>query len=490
MLNWINFSESNCENNHLVQNSSYKYKSRLQVKYKCFTLNENLRTYGEGVMLWFKKVFLVLLISVLPFIAQAKPTADEPTAEWMSFLNELKSDMLKRGISQKTIDKAYGSNTYYHKAPDVVSKDKKQAEFILTSKDYINRLVNPHRIEKARRYYQKLQKDYPDLEKEYGVPLNYLTAFWAVETNFGENKGKYHLIDGLTNLSYKNRRSAFFKNELYNVLKIMEKYDLKNDKMLGSWAGAMGHFQFMPSTYNAYAVDYDGDGVADIWDSFDDAVGSAANYLHNLGWKADEPWGGVVRLPWNFNYLNSGYKVQKTVKEWSDLGVKTVDNKKLNWKSDLKGALIIPDGRKGAAYLVFGNFRRIMIWNRSENYALTVGILADYINSEVPHKEINNVQQYKLTDKEVKEVQAFANKLLRTKLKEDGILGPQTKKAVRKLQAKAGMHQDGYPDWQLLNKIRHYNAKTGFIVPVQPPKNIKNSQAQNGTGRKAKSKLN
>lgn len=443
-------------------------------------------------MLILKKIFIILLTVTITFAAEAKTAADEPTKDWLAFLSELKADMIKRGISPKTIEKAYGNNTYYHKAPEVVCKDKKQAEFVLTSKDYINRLVNPHRIEKARSYYRKLQKDYPNLEQEYGVPLNYLTAFWAVETNFGENKGKYHLIDGLTNLSYKNRRSAFFKNELYNVLKIMEKYDLQNDKMLGSWAGAMGHFQFMPSTFNAYAIDYDGDGIVDIWDSFDDAVGSAANYLSHLGWKADEPWGDKVRLPWNFNYKEAGYKNIKTVKEWSALGVKTAEGKQLPWNQDLKGALIIPDGRKGTAYLVFSNFKRIMIWNRSENYALTIGILADYVNNELPHSAINNAQQYKLTDKDVKEVQAFANKLLRTKLKEDGILGPKTKKAVKRLQAKAGMHQDGYPDWQLLNKIRHYNSKTGFIVPVQPPKNLgaKNSQAENDAGRKAKSKLN
>lgn len=444
-------------------------------------------------MLAIKKIFFTLMLMIAVFAAEAKPADDvKPTKEWLAFLSELKTDMIKRGISPQTIEKAYGHNTYYHQAPEVVSKDNKQAEFVLTSKDYINRLVNPRRIEKARNYYRKLQKDYPDIEREYGVPLNYLTAFWAVETNFGENKGKYHLIDGLTNLSYNNRRSDFFKNELFNVLKIMEKYDLQNDKMLGSWAGAMGHFQFMPSTYNAYAIDYDGDGVADIWDSFDDAVGSAANYLNKLGWKPDEPWGGMVRLPWNFNYRDTGYKNPKTVKQWSEIGVKTADNKKLAWREDLQGYLIIPDGRKGVAYLVFGNFKRILIWNRSENYALTVGILADYINNELPHSAVKSAQQYKLTDKEVKEVQAFANKLLRAKLKEDGILGPQTKKAVKRLQAKAGMHQDGYPDWQLLNKIRHYNSKTGFIVPVQPPKKLqaKDSQAENDAGRKAKSKLN
>ena len=132
-------------------------------------------------MLILKKIFIILLTVTITFAAEAKTAADEPTKDWLAFLSELKADMIKRGISPKTIEKAYGNNTYYHKAPEVVCKDKKQAEFVLTSKDYINRLVNPHRIEKARSYYRKLQKDYPNLEQEYGVPLNYLTAFWAVD---------------------------------------------------------------------------------------------------------------------------------------------------------------------------------------------------------------------------------------------------------------------------------------------------------------------
>ena len=423
----------------------------------------------------FKKIlilFLVLrLLAPVEVFAGGKPEVPE---EWLSWLESLKKEMTDRGISKKTIQKAYGDNTYYHQHPEVVEQDKKQAEFILTSKDYINRLINAKRVETARRHYQKLKKKYPNLEKEYHVPLNYLTAFWAVESNFGQNKGKYHLIDGLTNLSYNNRRSKFFKNELYNVLKIMEKYNLDNDKMMGSWAGAMGHFQFMPSTYNAYAIDYDNDGVIDIWDSFDDAIGSAANYLGSLGWKFDEPWGGQVRLPWSFDYRLAGRDKSKTVRQWREIGVVGVDGKRLPYDDELKASIIIPDGRYGPAFIVFGNFKRIMIWNRSENYALVIGILADYAVNDRSYRPIEAVQQYPLTDKEVQKVQAFANKILKTNLKEDGILGPKTKKAVKRLQAKARLHQDGYPDYRLLNKIDNYDAKTGFAVPVQPRKTFVN----------------
>lgn len=419
------------------------------------------------------------ILSVVLFGACLYPcvafSEDAVPQEWLIWLEDLKTQMLQRGISKSTIEKAYGNETYYHKAPQVVQKDKEQAEFILTSRDYINRQIKPARIEKARKYYNELKKQYPKLETEYGVPLNYLVAFWAVETNFGGNKGKYHIIDGLTNLSYKNRRASFFKNELYNVLKIMENNDLSGDKMMGSWAGAMGHFQFMPSTYNAYAIDYDGDGRADVWDSFDDAIASAANYLHSLGWKTNEPWGGAVSLPWNFNYTDTGLKNTKTVAEWKAIGVRKSNGKALSWPNNLQGSIIIPDGRKGAAYMVFGNFKRIMIWNRSESYALTIGLLADYIKNNQPYSPIKSEQQYVLTNQEVKKVQNFANRILHTNLKEDGILGPKTKQAIKQLQKKAGMHQDGYPDYQLLNKINTYNGKTGFNVPPQPRKKIKSN---------------
>ena len=425
----------------------------------------------------FISVICMLLMCVgVSFAAEKEETT--PPKAWMDFLGNLKKEMLAKGISQKTLDKAYGENTYYHPKPAVVAQDKKQVEFVLTSREYINKLVSETRVEKARKEYKRLQKKYKKIEDEYQVPLNYLVSFWAVETNFGQNKGKYHLIDGLTNLSYNNRRAKFFKSELYNVLKIMDKYDLKNEKMLGSWAGAMGHFQFMPSTYNAYAIDYDGDGVIDIWDSFDDAIASAANYLHDLGWKPDEPWGQAVELPWDFDYTLAGYKTRKTVEEWEKLGVKALGGKELTLNKALKASIILPDGRKSQPYLILGNFRRIMIWNRSENYALAVSILADYIASDKKYQPLSGKGQYAVTSDDVLKIQKFINKVLHLHLKEDGKFGPKTKEAVKKLQKKARMHQDGYPDYTLIKKIDNYDSKLGFHVPVQPKKKIKSAKKQ------------
>ena len=415
----------------------------------------------------------IITIALFLFFPNSVKAYEKAPKEWLVWLDILKKEMISKGINEKTIQKAYKDQTYYHQKPEVVQKDKEQTEFILTSRDYVNKLVSEKRVGIARKHYKKLQKKYQKIEEQYGVPLNYLTAFWAIETNFGQNKGKYHIIDGLTNLSYKNRRSKFFKNELYNVLKIMEKFELENDKMMGSWAGAMGHFQFMPSTYNAYAIDYDNDGVIDIWDSFDDAIASAANYLSSLGWKKDEPWGMKIILPWDFDYTQTGYKNVKTLADWEKIGIRKPNGKKIGLDSELKASVIIPDGKKGEAYIVFSNFKRIMIWNRSENYALAVAKLADYVKSKDKYIPLSSERQYALTNQEVKKVQKFANRLLRTKLKEDGILGPKTRDAVKILQKKAKIQQDGYPDYQLLLKIDRYNPKIGFMVPVQPMKCVK-----------------
>lgn len=399
--------------------------------------------------------------------AASKKDDVTPPKEWTTWLDGLKREMLAKGISQKTIDKAYKGKNYYHKAPEVVKLDKKQTEFVLTTAAYVNRLVSKQRVKDARKNYDKLKKKYKKIESEYNVPFNYITAFWAVETNFGQNKGKHNLIDSLTNLSYKNRRAKFFKNELYNVLKIMDKTNLSEAKMLGSWAGAMGHFQFMPSTYNSYAIDYDGDKIPDIWNSLPDAIASAENYLTKLGWKKDEPWGMRVQLPWDFDFKEVGRQNKKTVAEWKKNGILTFAGKKLPYDDDMKGSIILPDGRKGPAYIVFGNFNRVMIWNRSDNYAIAVVTLADYIaNRKQNWTPLDVTGQYVMNNEEIELIQKFYNKTVKgTKLKADGKLGPKTRAAVKVLQHKARLPEDGYPDYRLLEKIKKYDAKVGFYVP-------------------------
>ena len=247
----------------------------------------------------------------------------------------------------------------------------------------------------------------------------------------------------------------------------------------------------MPSTFNAYAVDYNGDGKIDIWHSFEDAAASASNYLASIGWNKDQPWGTEVKLPWNFDYALSGRQYQKTIKEWRKLGVRGKDGKPLKLKDEWKASIILPEGKKGHAYLITDNFRKIMVWNRSENYALAVGMLADYIKSGKKWKPVSQHEAVKVKTDDVLKVQAFLNKIGWEELDEDGKLGAKTREAIKKVQKKARMPQDGYPDYQFLQKINNYNPKVGFSVPVQPKKSAKpDVQKKKQSLRTDKNKLN
>ena len=397
--------------------------------------------------------FLVLLLFSNTSFAKIK-SVEEQKLEWNDWLEDLKEEMLDKGISKKTIDKAY-KDDYFHEIKEVVLQDKKQAEFILTSDKYINKLITQNKVNLAREHYKNLTPKYQRISDTYGVPLHYLISFWAVETHFGYNKGKYHLIDSLTNLSYKNRRATFFKKELYNILKIMDNYNLDSNKIKGSWAGA---------------VDFDNDGIADIWDNFDDAIASAANYLSELGWKADEPWGQEVILPWNFDYSLVGAKKYKKISEWIKIGITDIKGKKLKLPNDASATITLPDGRRGRAYITLSNFRRIMIWNRSTNYALAIVTLADYIKNNTQFSPLKEKHQYKLTDEDILTVQRFANKIIKAQLKEDGRLGSKTTTAVKKLQKKWKLPEDGMPDYQLLFKIKNFKSWKDFRVSPQPRK--------------------
>ncbi|MBE6458254.1 MAG: lytic murein transglycosylase [Alphaproteobacteria bacterium] len=409
--------------------------------------------------------FLALSLLVEGCIsAKANVTSFAPP-EYCTWLEELKKDMINRGISEETVKTVYAQD-YYHPSPEVVKKDRRQIEFALTSTEYINRVVTAKRVEKAREYYKTLHPLLKQIEDKYGVPGQYIIAFWGMETNFGSNFGGYNVISSLTNLSYDKRRPTFFRNQLYEALKIIDTWNVDYTQMQGSWAGAMGHFQFMPSTFNAYAVDFDGDNKIDIWHSFVDASASAANYLSSIGWQRQIPWGMEVSLPWNFDFAQTGRNKVKNIKEWQRLGVRTKNNQKLNLDKGLNAALITPEGKKGRAYLVFDNFNKIMHWNRSENYALAIGILSDYIISNKPWRAQYENPALRLRTDDILQIQSFINKIFGDKLDEDGLLGTGTREAIKKVQQKANLPADGYPDYRLLQKIKNYNPQLGFSIPV------------------------
>lgn len=392
--------------------------------------------------------------------------------DYLTWLDNLKNEMLKKGIKQETIAKVYGENDYYHEKPQAVSHDRKQPEFVFTSADYLNRLVCKERAQLAHRKYQELKPVLQKITKKYALPAEYIIAFWGAETNFGTTFGGYNVFDALTEMSYDQRRSKFFKNELYNALKILEEQQFEVAKMQSSWAGAMGNFQFMPTTYNKYAIDFNGNGKIDIWDEFDDAAASAANYLTSIGWNKNIPWGWKVELPWNFDYSLSGRNKKKPFAEWQKMGLKP-QGEWQNISPTTPVSVVTPEGLNGQAYLVTDNFHIIMQWNRSENYALAIGLLADYAKNGKKWQKISHQSPHKLKSKDVKKVQQFINRQGWAKLDEDGALGSKTKEAIKRLQKEALLPQDGYPSARLIDKIDNYDPEIGLGIPL-PAKKLHN----------------
>jgi len=315
----------------------------------------------------FLPLFAVLLVSP----AQA---ADPPDfGEWMAGLRQ---EALAAGISAATLDAAlFGVEPI----PRVIELDRSQPELTWTLEKYMGRIVSDERVEKGR---ARLAENRAQLERagdRFGVPARFLAAFWGIETNYGQTSGGFSVIQAVATLAYDGRRSAFFRKELLLALRIIEDGHVTADRMTGSWAGAMGQVQFMPSTFVGYAVDGDGDGKIDIWGSKEDAFASAANYLSRMGWDRDGTWGRPVRIPEGLSPGLFGLEVKKPLGEWQALGVRRLDGSDLPPRPELPASLIQPDGAGTPAYLVYDNFRTIMKWNRSQFFGIAVGTLADRI---------------------------------------------------------------------------------------------------------------
>ncbi len=300
--------------------------------------------------------------------------ANATQSDYNIFVSGLKKELIKKGADKNLVNKVYQTN-FYKEKPQAIKLDKKQNEFVLTTPKYLSRAITQTRLNKARKEYKEKNKILNKAYQKYGVPPQILISFWAIETNFGTYKGSFNAFEVLTQLAYDKRRRTFFKNQLFHLFKVTKKNKLDYKNIKSSWAGAMGHFQFMPSTWDAY-------GSGDIINNFNDAVLSAGNYLNKAGWQKDEAWGDKVTLPKNFDYnLVGRLKKKKTMAEWRKLGIKS------KLKDKYKAALIMPDGKTGNAYLVTKNFDVIMKWNRSQNYALAIGILSDYIKNNNKLKE-------------------------------------------------------------------------------------------------------
>lgn len=407
----------------------------------------------------------VLSLMVLSFFTTESFAAPE---EYVSWLKDLRSEMIKRGIKAEFFDKVYAED-YYENRPEVLKKDKKMVEFVPVSDEYLNRIVTKDRVVEARKKYKYAKEKYKNFEQSSVVPLNYLVAFWALETNFGKNKGRFNWVKCLTQLSYYGRRKKFFRNELFYALKILQDNDFDYTKILSSWDGGVGNFQFMPSTYAHFAVDYNNNGKIDLWEEEEDSFASAVNYLKKEGWQKDKIWGTRVELPWNFDYGKTGKKHKQSAKKWQEAGISV---KIPNNMADEEAYILVPEGRRGNAYMVFKNFDVITRWNHSLNYALSVGILADYIASEDAWKKVESGALQPTRD-EIKKLQNLYNRTFNKKIAEDGRVGLQTREAIKELQKKYKLPTDGYPDWRLMKRVNSEREYKNF-VPVPPKQNSNN----------------
>lgn len=304
-------------------------------------------------------------LSVLAKAAEAAPE------DFGAFLAGVRRDALAEGIRTGTVDFALHYAQYL---PHVIALDHRQPERTMSFAEYLAKVVTPTRVASARRHLADNRPLLDGVARRYGVDPPVIVALWGVETDFGKITGDYWVVSSLATLGYQGRRSPYFRRELIAALRILDEGDVRPRHMMGSWAGAMGQCQFMPSTFLSYAVDYDGRGRRNIWSDRADVLASIANFLARLGWRAGESWGEEVALPGSFDMRYSGLETRRPIAAWRRLGVGGLDGGALP-PADGEASLVLPDGAGGPAYLVFNNFRTIMKWNRSTYFATAVGYL-------------------------------------------------------------------------------------------------------------------
>lgn len=316
---------------------------------------------------------IIYFFAILAFTSNV--FANSP--EFDDWVKNFKKKALTQGISKTTVEKAFQRVVFLEK---LLIYDKRQPEFIEKTDVYVSKRVSSLRIATAKKLLIEKKNLLEKVEKEFGVPKEILLSLWGIETNFGVHKGKVDIISALATLSFDKRRSAYFTNELIILLRLIDKNIIDMNSMYGSWAGAHGNFQFMPSSINNYAIDYDNDGKIDLVNSLEDSFASAANYLSSIGWNKNIPWGSEAFQEKKINknlFTTDARKLQKEMsyKNWAHLGIKSKQNLPLNKNF----RLIRPDGDDGPIYLVSMNYEKLLNWNRSLRFAISIGLFSDIL---------------------------------------------------------------------------------------------------------------
>ena len=386
--------------------------------------------------------------AALTMLVAAWPAGLVAQTDFTECLARLETAAREGGVQSSTIETVFAT---VEPRERVITADRNQAEFIETFADYLGRRVNERRVSVGRALFQEHRNLLDRLTRTYGIPGQYIVAFWGLETNYGGYLGDVSVFDSLSTLACDTRRSGYFTDEFVNALRVVDRGDVEPTAMIGSWAGAMGQTQFMPSNYLRFGVDGNADGRVDLWGDVADALASAANFLRALDWIPELRWGREVHLPQGFDFALAGRDRRRPLAEWAAAGITDTNGAPLPALA-LPAAVVVPSGADGPAFVVYENLDVIMRWNRSESFALTVGHLADRIaggaalsrtppqGERIARSQIVVLQQ--LLEREGYEVGVA-----------DGIFGPQSRSALRSLQSNRGWIADGYPSAEVLARL-------------------------------------
>ena len=382
-----------------------------------------------------------------PLPAESGTTApDQRFTQWVAAFS---GTARAAGISDATLKSAFGNVRFIARAVDA---DRAQPEFSRTVWDYLDSAVSAQRINRGRDKLQQLHAQIEPIATGYGVPPEVLVAIWGMESSYGSFMGDIPTVDTLATLGFEGRREAWARSQLLAALQILQNGDVERTQMIGSWAGAMGQTQFLPTSFLAHAVDADGDGRRDIWSSLPDVMASTANFLVKSGWQAGQAWGAEVRLPAGFDYARADADVRQATAAWIRDGVQSLDGSALPGFDD--GAILLPAGARGPAFLVGPNFRTILRYNNSTSYALAVHLLAQAFANRPPVQSPWPRELQALTRTQMHALQTALNTAGFDSGKPDGMMGPATQRGIRRYQRSLGLPADGYPTLELLQRLQ------------------------------------
>jgi len=383
-------------------------------------------------------------------VAQTNAAAPDTAQSFEGWMADFRRRALVKGIRAETFDAVMPGLSYHS---EIIARDRNQAEFSKTIWDYLDTAVSDLRVQNGRAVLAKWNEVLTRIEAEYGVEKEVVVAIWGLESAYGTFRGDLPVLNGLTTLAYDARRAAFFEGELIHALRILQTGDTTVEKMRGSWAGAMGHTQFMPSSYQAYAVDFDQDGKRDIWsDNPVDALASTAAYLKHFGWTTGQIWGEEVRVQKGFDYPMADRKIKMLPSEWAKVGIVPVTG----LLDDARGpaSILLPGGSEGAAFMIYSNFAVIERYNSADAYVIGVGHLSDRIAGAGPIQQKWPRRLRALSKEEREELQERLTATGFGDLAVDAKMGPMTVNAVRAFQRAKGLTPDGYPSLDVLERLR------------------------------------